>query len=428
MTAPPTKQEVSPEPSSLPSTQEHPVERPRRSIEREILDIRSHLAELEQRFNAQPAADTVNKTEHIIIDAEPTLDGVEVDVEMPDEVREPPTTFFDREDNVLRCLDCGWEIADECCVSLNDTYYLPQIASEDLLPKRFSPSGLSATNISERDDQLVSSLGYTEAMITAFDITFSAALKGIVLIVDLDMYVELAPDGWKIAERLPTAKSDFAYDAGPFQGDEPTPGQVDEPLRGEWRILVPVSWRIHLGPGDDDGHEFVSTLLDNELHLVEEGCFSSLQWVCLRDAEDNIITRPIYEGEYFVVPATNEEGIVELVSCDDDIEIRQPVFAPVYDLSAWESIYPEDSFDADYGERQRVREEHKLERMLDLVRKTRRMEKLIEWFEQDLSEAEWSSPSRGHSSTNSEGEDSNDELTEEDIERYATRLSEMHDW
>lgn len=312
--------------------------------------------------------------------------------------------------------------------SLNDTYSLPQIASEDLLPKRFSPSGLSASNISERDDQLVSSLGYTEAMITAFDITFSAALKGIVLIVDLDMYVELAPDGWKIAERLPTAKSDFVFDAGPFQGDEPTPGQVDEPLRGERRILVPVSWRIHLAPGDDDGHEFVSTLLDNELHLVEEGCFSSVQWVCLRDGEDNIITRPIYEGEHFVVPATNEDGIVELVSCDDDIEIRQPVFAPVYDLSAWESVYPDDAFDDDHGERQRVREEHKIERMLDLVRKTRRMEQLIEWFERDLSEPEPYSPSRGYSGTDSEGEDINDELTEEDIERYAARLSAMHDW
>lgn len=120
MTTPSPKQEGSPEPFSLPSTLEGPAQRPRRSIELEILDIRSHLAELEHRFNAQPTENTVIETEHASVDGEPLV-GVEGDVEMPHEVREWP--FFDREDNVLRCLDCGWEIADECCVRCGKSYH-----------------------------------------------------------------------------------------------------------------------------------------------------------------------------------------------------------------------------------------------------------------------------------------------------------------
>ncbi|BGP37132.1 hypothetical protein JCM10450v2_001039 [Rhodotorula kratochvilovae] len=350
------------------SDEPQPSERvavPTASLQDQRAAAHARIAELEAALEreGEGVAKEVDETSEVgasmQVDSEAASEAGEEDAD--DVVDENAEAKRDWGDGVYRCTNCFYEVAFGTC----DGCGLEFERDEGM---KFADNELAAANPDNEvstadevgDDYPVESgdphaelraLGYSNAMISRYQLMFERGEKFIVAVADDDLWDTFAPLGWeevKVGGRAPLSVQEVPdadaeeQDVWPEMEDVPVEAQDATARRAHWKIHLPADILIALSAHDPDGRDFMHNHVDDLFQSVDDVCTIgsatspsaarkvSLDVVTLEDGQNGWITRSVDTVGKSGTCEESLEGTVVFVSLEEhNAGVRQPVYWPV---------------------------------------------------------------------------------------------------
>ncbi|GAA5826018.1 hypothetical protein JCM3770_001197 [Rhodotorula araucariae] len=259
---------------------------------------------------------------------------------------EVATPIWDRGDSVYRCTACCFEVAFGACEACGKEF-----ERDDGM--RFADNELAAANpetpffktgeagvaefVPGNSHAQLLALGYTNAMIARYEITYYWEKNAVVAVADNEIWAHFAPDG--MVELAVEGNLDVSAQTGAAEQPESDTStemsmcdietEEDEALvvNPSWRIHLPGDMRVSVSANDHDGSEFLSDHVDDMINLAEDGPRPSsrltgvyrLEVATIR--EGGFVTRRTFAGE---VAADDKSGSgqLALVNLEEEVEVR----------------------------------------------------------------------------------------------------------